>query len=59
MPEHNFTLTGDEARILMAAMSTSAVNMPMSMVINLWNNLNQISHVQPAAVAEEQPQSNG
>lgn len=48
-PAPNIALTGDEARILMAALSQSTVSIPSSVAITLYVRLNEIAQVQPPA----------
>ena len=50
--EQNFSLTGDEARLLMVALATSPAQMPSNNTINLWTRLNEISQVQPPTPTE-------
>ena len=45
--EPNFTLNGDEARVLMITLATSNANVSSALVIRLWARLNDISQVQP------------
>lgn len=46
-PEPNFTLSGDEARLLMVALATSNAQATTQSTIRLWSKLNDISQVQP------------
>lgn len=46
-PDPNFTLTGDEARLLMRALATSTTSSPSAMTIQLYHRLSEISNVQP------------
>ena len=50
--EPNVALTGDEARMLMVALATSASALPANSVISLYLRLAQISQVQPPKVSE-------
>lgn len=45
--DNNISLTGDEARVLMVALSTSEYALPSNSVISLYLRLAQISQVQP------------
>jgi hypothetical protein len=47
MNENNFALTGDEARLLMAALAQSPVSVPSGAAIQLYVRLSEISQVQP------------
>ena len=47
MPDNNFDLTGDEARLLMMAMVNSAVTSTLSAAIQLYLRLADISRNQP------------
>lgn len=56
--ENNFNLTGDEARILMAAMRAEGVSYPgpmLPMAADLLVRLNNISMNQPPTQPEETP----
>jgi len=46
--ENNFNLTGDEARMLMAALMTSTASLPAGQVLRIYMQLLNISNVQPA-----------
>lgn len=46
-PENNLSLTGDESRLLMAALLSSSVTAPTGATLNLYLRLSQISNVQP------------
>lgn len=46
--ENNFNLTGDEARVLMAALLTATASVPAKDAINLYIKLAAINHAQPA-----------
>lgn len=45
--EPNFSLTGDEARMLMLALATSQAPLAAGATISLWTRLGEISQVQP------------
>ena len=45
--ENNFSITGDEARLLMAALMSSSVTAPAGATLQLYLRLSQISTVQP------------
>lgn len=53
--EPNFTLTGDEARMLMMALATSTANLQANATISLWTRLNDISQVQPPRQPQPEP----
>lgn len=46
-PQPNIALSGDEARILMAALRTTNVGAPIGITVNLFLALSAISQVQP------------
>lgn len=50
--EHNFTLTGDEARALMMALASSPASVPAQTTISIWGRLNEINQVQPPTPTE-------
>lgn len=56
--EPNIALTGDEARILMAAMRTSSVAAPINTVLGIYMNLAAIAQVQPPNVPQAQGTTN-
>jgi hypothetical protein len=45
--ENNFNLTGDEARILMAALASSPAALPIGTALMLYMRLAAVSNVQP------------
>ena len=45
--ENNISITGDEARILVAALRTMTLSAPISMTLELYYRLIAISQVQP------------
>lgn len=45
--ENNFCMSGSDARILMAALSSSSVSLPAAVTLQLYARLNEISSVQP------------
>jgi hypothetical protein len=57
-PQPNIALSGDEARILMAALRTTNIGAPMGITVNLYLALNAISQVQPPRVQTNQGTSN-
>jgi len=52
-PENNLSISGDEARVLMAALATATASVPASTVITLWFKLSSISNVQPPKLQGE------
>jgi len=47
MADNNFNITGDEARILMAALRTTTLAAPMGSTLGLYQRLSMIAQVQP------------
>ena len=43
----NFNLSGDEARMLMMALATSEINLPIGAALKLYMRLAEISNAQP------------
>lgn len=54
--DNNFALTGDEARILMAALIRSEASLPIGQTLQLYFRLSSISTVQPPKLNGEKPQ---
>jgi len=51
--EPNFVMTGDQARVLMAALRTSPLAVPMSVSLDLYMQLAAIAQVQPPKTEQE------
>ena len=51
--ENNFLLTGDEARLIMAALASSNIAAPTAATLSLYMRLTEISQVQPQTMKEE------
>lgn len=59
MNDNNFTITGDEARILMAGLVHSEALVPIGQTLKLYFRLSAISTVQPQIISNssgEKPQ---
>lgn len=52
--QNNIALSGDEARILMAALRTTNVSAPIGITLNLFLALSVLSQVQPSPVQQAQ-----
>lgn len=53
MPDHNFTLSGDEARVFMVSLASSSAAVSTATTVSLWSRLSEISQVQPPVTKEE------
>jgi hypothetical protein len=57
-PQPNIALSGDEARILMAALRTTNVGAPIGITLNLFLQLSVLSQVQPPVQQAQGPTPN-
>lgn len=55
MPENNINLSGDEARMLLAALLNTTVSLPAGQTLQLYMRLANLSNVQPPIQQPTQP----